>query len=184
MIVVNLRGNSGSGKTYTARAFMKLCQPRLSTILYHQDDQLLSYKKQKWVVLGRYSLVCGGADTIKTQTEIVNRIEMYANQNWNVFLEGLILSTIYGTVGAYSERFGDRWVFAYIQPPIEVLLERIRARRKAAGNVKSLNEINTRNRVATIARNIEIVREHGRRVLLLDWKNPLPALLKIARREG
>ena len=140
--------------------------------------------KRPWAVLGSYSNTCGGVDTIKTQAEIIARVEHYTSLKYNVWLEGLILSTIYGSVGAYSEKFGDRWLFCYLQPPIEECIRRIKARRATAGNLKPLNETNTRNRVATIERNKEIVRDRGRRVIELDWRDPLPALLKIIRKEG
>lgn len=178
-LIINLRGNSGSGKTHTTRAFMAL-----GKVAQVENDQFVTYGKQRWVVLGRYSNACGGCDTIKTQQEIIDRVENYAAQGCNVWLEGLILSTIYGSVGAYSEKFGDRWVFTYLQPPIEECIRRIKARRRAAGNLKPLNETNTRNRVATIERNKQIVREHGRRVVELDWQDPLPALLKIIKKEA
>lgn len=178
-LVINLRGNSGSGKTHTTRAFMAL-----GKVAQVENDQFITYGKQRWVVLGRYGNACGGCDTIKTQQEIIDRVENYTAQGCNVWLEGLILSTIYGSVGAYSEKFDDRWVFAYLQPPIEECIRRIKARRRAAGNTKPLNEDNTRKRVATIARNREIVLSYRRRVVDLDWRNPLPQLLKIIRKEA
>lgn len=185
-LVINIRGNSGSGKTHLTRAFMALGKavPILRPGVDSLQNTLLVYKKKLWFVLGRYGNVCGGCDTIKTQQEIIERIELASRNGWNVWCEGLIMSTIYGTVGEYSEQFGDRWVFAYLQPPIEECIRRIKARRAAAGNTKPLNEANTRRRVATIARNREIVLGHGRRVVDLDWRQPLPALLNIIKKEA
>ncbi len=157
---------------------------KLGKLTASGEDQLLTYRGKQWAVLGRYSNVCGGCDTIKTQQEIIDRVEFWTKRGHNVWLEGLILSTIYGSVGEYSEKFGNRWVFAYLQPPIEECVQRIKARRAAAGNLKPLNETNTRNRVATIERNKQIVREHGRRVVELDWRDPLPAVLKIIMKEA
>ncbi len=185
-LIVNVRGNSGSGKTHLTRAFMKKAQPFpiLRPGIDPVQNSLFNYSGSLWLVLGRYGNVCGGCDTIKTQQEIINRVEAATKNGWNVWCEGLILSTIYGSVGAYSEKFDDRWVFAYLQPPIEECIRRIKARRAAAGNAKPLNELNTRNRVATIERNKQIVLEHGRRVVELDWCNPLPTLLKIIQKEA
>lgn len=183
-LIINVRGNSGSGKTTVTRAFMDKCTVPESWDNSSEPDQTYQYKGQHWVVLGRYGNVCGGCDTIKTQAEIVRRIEFYTGHGANIWLEGLILSTIYGTVGEYSEKYGDRWVFAYLQPPIEECIRRIKARRRAAGNTKPLNELNTRNRVATIERNKQIVLEHNRRVVELDWREPLTQLLRIVKKEG
>lgn len=199
-LIINLRGNSGSGKTFTTRAFME--KGTFHEDWYFpdetpEDEALLggkakgylrgyvgAWQKKPFAILGRYNNVCGGCDTIKTQEQIIWRVEDYVKSGYNIWLEGLILSTIYGSVGEYSEKFGDRWVFAYLQPPIEECIRRIQARRRAAGNLKPLNEDNTRKRVATIERNKQIVLGHGRRVVELDWRDPLPALLKIIRREG
>lgn len=186
-LIINLRGNSGAGKTYWTREFMKQGSFESSkswNATWKNYDTVGDYKGQDWAVLGSYSNTCGGCDTIKTQAEIVERISCYVKDGFNVWLEGLILSTIYGTVGAFSERFEDRWVFAYLQPPIDVLIARIQARRAAAGNLKPLNEANTRARVATIERNKAIVRSHGRRVVELNWEKPLPELLKLVKKEG
>lgn len=185
-LVINLRGNSGSGKTYLTREFMRSCKsfsPSLPGPAL--DDQFFLFGRQKWVVLGRYGNACGGCDTIKTQQEIIDRVECYTNLGFNVWLEGLIMSTIYGTVGAYSEQFGDRWVFAYLFPPIETCIQRIKARRKKVGNLKPLNEVNTRNREATIVRNHEkVVNEFHRRAIILPLHNSLEPILKIIRKEG
>lgn len=181
-LIVNLRGNSGSGKTHTTREFFKKC--KLFRAINDGKDCEMVFGKQSWVVLGKYTNVCGGVDTIKTQQEIIDRVKFYTDRKYNVWCEGLIMSTIYGTVGAYSEQFKDRWIFAILQPPLEILLSRIKVRRKEAGNFKPLNEENTRKRVATIARNVEILKEHNRRVVILNWNSPLSELLKIIKKEG
>ena len=179
-LIINLRGNSGSGKTYTTRAFMKKCK-----LVFSGEDQLLTYGGQCWVVLGCYANACGGCDTIKTQQDIIDRVEHYTKKlRANVWCEGLIMSTIYGAVGAYSEQFGDRWIFAYLMPPIDVCIERIYARRAAAGNTKPLNENNTRNRVHSIESSRLRCIDNGRRVVDLDWHNPLPQILKIIKKEA
>lgn len=183
-LIINPRGNSGSGKTYLTRLFMAECKPVKILGTFHEDDQFFRYQGKTWAVLGRYGNVCGGCDTIKTQVEIVRRVTMYADQNMNVWLEGLIMSTIYGTVGEFSERFGNRWVFAYLDTPLSVCLKRIYARRKAAKNDKPFNENNTRNRDATILRNREIALIHERRVIDLPYRDPLSPLLKLIRKEG
>lgn len=179
-IIINVRGNSGSGKTFLTREFIKLATYVNGT----EPDQTFIYQKKEWAVLGKYGNVCGGCDTIKTQQEIIDRVENYATQGINVWLEGLILSTLYGSVGAYSEKFGDRWIFAYLMTPLDVCLRRIYERRKEAGNTKPLNETNTRNRVRAIEGSRLRCIDEGRRVVDLDWHKPLPRLLTIIRKEA
>lgn len=179
-LIINIRGNSGSGKTYLTRQFMKKCNRQAT----HNSDNLMYFENSPWVVLGRYTNVCGGCDTIKTQQEIVDRVKFYTDRKYNVWLEGLILSTIYGTVGEFSEQFGNRWLFAYLDTPLDVCLKRVKARRIAAGNTKPLNEFNTRNRDATILRNYQIVESHQRRTIVLPHQDALKPLLKIIRKEA
>jgi hypothetical protein len=186
-LVINIRGNSGSGKTHLTREFMKKFRVNVPAInCYERIEGYVTQQRTAplWAVIGKYENACGGCDTIKTQLEVVRRVEFFTGMGYNVWLEGLIMSTIYGTVGAYSEKFGDRWVFAYLDTPENICFQRIRERRRLAGNTKPLNEKNTANRFATIVRNREIVESHGRRTLLLDYRNPLPTLLKIIKKEG
>lgn len=185
-LVINIRGNSGSGKTTLARAFMRLGH-NLET---HQiagannGDTVFKLGNQAWAVIGKYDNVCGGTDTIKTQQQIIDRVEFYVMRKYRIWFEGLIVSTIYGAIGAYSEKFKDRWIFAYLDTPLNVCLERVLQRRAAAGNTKPFNDTNTRNRAATIARNREIVLSKGRRVVDLPYQNALAPLLEIIRKEG
>jgi hypothetical protein len=179
-LIINVRGNSGSGKTHLTREFMKLA----SYVNNTEPDVTFIHNKKEWAVLGRYGNVCGGCDTIKTQREIANRVAQYTKDGINVWLEGLILSTIYGTVGEFSEQFSDHWVFAYLDTPPYICYERILKRRAEAGNTKPFNQKNTSARFSTIVRNREIVEAHGRRVITLPWAAPLPPLLKIIRKEA
>lgn len=180
-LIINVRGNSGSGKTYLTRQFMATGKIHSAP---EEPDVFMYWKDTRWYILGRYTNTCGGCDTIKTQVEIIERVQRYTKMGANVWLEGLIMSTIYGTVGGYSERFGDRWVFAYLQPPIDVCLSRIYQRREEAGNTKPLNEANTRARVHSIESSRLKCIDRGRRVVDLDWHKPLPQLLKIIRKEA
>ena len=180
-LVINIRGNSGSGKTHLTREFTALCKRQSPE---DAQDQLLLYSKQKWVVLGRYNVVSGGCDRINTQQEIIARCEQYAAEGRNLWLEGLLLSTIYGSVGDYSERYGDRWVFAYLDTPLETCIKRIKQRRTELKIEKPLNESNTRQRAGAIARNAEIARSHGRRVITLPAEAALTPLLKIIKAEA
>ena len=184
-LVINIRGNSGSGKTHLTREFMALCRPVFSyPIARVQEDQLLLYGKQKWAVLGRYTAACGGCDGIHSQQEIINRVERYTAQGMNVWLEGLLVGSIYGAVGAYSERFGDRWVFAYLDTPFELCIARIKARRAAKGTAAPLNEQRTARRVRELEHNRATVQRKGRRVLTLPHDAALGPLLKIIKKEA
>lgn len=178
-LIINVRGNSGSGKTFLTREFMSYADEFTSG-----DDQLLIYKKRRWAVLGSYSNVCGGCDTIRTQQEIINRIQFCVLHGYNVWLEGLLISGMYGSLGRFSEQFGDRWVFAFLDTPLNKCLKRVKSRRVSAGNHKPFNPANTVNRHVTIIRTRQRLLEMKRRVIDLPHGDPLTPLLEIILKEG
>jgi hypothetical protein len=104
--------------------------------------------KKSLYVLGLYNSQCGGCDTL-TAGQQISLIHHYASQG-HVFYEGLLGSEYYGRLGEASEPYGNRHVFAFLDTPIELCIERVKARRLAKGNAKPLNEENTRNRVRKI----------------------------------
>lgn len=179
-MIINVRGNSGSGKSTLTRNFMELCTRRDR----HDENQIMYYKDFPWAVLGRYETPCGGCDTIKTQAEIVSRINFFVQRKYNVWLEGLLISGMYGTLGQFSERFEDRWVFAFLDTPLEVCLRRVQQRRNRAGNSKPFNPTNTVNRHAVIERTRERLLEMQRRVIMLPYHRPLEPLLKLIKEEA
>jgi ABC-type dipeptide/oligopeptide/nickel transport system ATPase component len=187
-LIINIRGNSGSGKTHLMRQIMK--QLRIKEPMWFGDAKvkrphaMVDKLKGKYCVIGSYDNACGGCDTIKTQAEVVSRVQMAAALGFKViFLEGLIMSTIYGTVGEYSEQFGDRWVFAYLDTPIEACIHRVKARRIKAGKAPEFNETNTRNRVNSLTSSRQKCLERGRLVLDLPHKTALQTIMEFIRKE-
>ena len=185
-LIVNVRGTSGSGKTHLTREFMRQGSTDAVTV----DGKVIGYiccrgksvNERMWFVVGSYENVCGGCDTIKTQQQIIDRVAWAISRDYNVWLEGLILSTIYGLVGAYSEEYADRWVFAYLNTPVDVCVERVIERRRVAGNIKPFDKENTVKRHATIRRNQAIVEEKGREAVTIDYLRPLASINNIIRK--
>lgn len=198
MLIINPRGNNGSGKSTLTREFMKKLndlQPVFAgkKIAYYVgrlgSSSEAAFKEVKrvssWRVLGSYETQCGGCDGISPMTKIIDMVETARRSGDNVWLEGILLSDNYGAVGAYSERYANRWVFAYLNTPVDVCLKRILARRKKAGNAKPFDPERTLfPRQFAIERSRGKVLSLGRRVVDLNYRDPLPELLKIARKEG
>lgn len=154
-MIIKIHGTSGSGKTTTVRNLMarsvispthiwdvngrrpeayECCLPGVPTPVY---------------VLGPYTAVCGGMDSISDDDEKIRLLNHYAGLG-HVVYEGLLASEYYGRLGGTSEKWGDDHIFAFLDTPIEVCIERVKARRLARGNTKPLDEANTRNRVKKI----------------------------------
>ena len=178
-LIINVRGTSGSGKTHLTREFMKSRHPNIVT---DNAGKVYGYSCNGWFVVGSYENVCGGCDTIKTQQQIIDRVAWGVSMGYHVWLEGLILSTIYGLVGAYSEEYAERWVFAYLNTPVDVCVERVIERRRVAGNIKPFDKENTVKRHATIRRNQAIVEEKGREAVTIDYLRPLASINNIIRK--
>ena len=153
--IIKLHGTSGSGKTTVARGLMEgmVVEP----ILHPANRKHMAYKVNRpemttpLFILGPYTAICGGLDSLSNVEDHIALLQEYA-EHGHVFYEGLLGSEYYGRIGAVSEQWGDNHIFAFLDTPIETCIERIKARRLARGNIKPLNEANTRGRIAKIER--------------------------------
>jgi hypothetical protein len=138
--IINIRGCNGSGKTTIVRRFLE----RLPAVpLGPRADRPLGYAvtASAWgiaapvYVVGSYQNACGGTDGIKTQEEIVDRVRR-AHACGHVLVEGLLMSKSSdgGTCAPALRELGA--VFAFLDTPWQVCLQRVLARRAEAGNTK------------------------------------------------
>lgn len=138
--IVNIRGCNGSGKTTIVRRFLDRLPRRA---LGSDERRPLGYEvdARGWgiarpvFVVGSYENTCGGTDGIKTQEEIAERT-VKAHAYGHVLVEGLLMSksSAGGHVAPILKEHGA--IFAFLNTPWEVCLERVLARRLEAGNTK------------------------------------------------
>lgn len=134
MTVVNVRGTSGSGKTTIVRGIMAMgtvtpLDANKKPEGYRVDVPSLS--KPVYVV-GPYTTACGGCDAVPTQDEICRRIRAYAPLG-HVLVEGLLMSHTFGRYAALDRELdaqGNHFIWAFLDTPLEVCLDRVRARRE------------------------------------------------------
>ena len=145
--VIKLGGCNGSGKTSVAKALIKLTKgaPIETKLLSGKrtDVHVGLYNGTPVHVLGRYENACGGMDTISDKYdrfELVRKAVLGDNRYTNgliVFFEGLITGKTYGALGELSEqhykRKAGRWLYAFMDTPFDVCVERVGQRRAAAG---------------------------------------------------
>jgi len=181
MTIIKLHGTSGAGKSTIAWKFLKDYPnvARTSEVgKIEAYDVRVPEFAQPLYILGRYTTQCGGCDTLSADQQI-DLLHQYAPEG-NVLYEGLLASEYYGRLGEASERYGKDHIFAFLDTPIELCIERIKARRLAAGNEKPLNEDNTRGRIKKIeALKRKLVSIYGRQVVTvphLDAFNFVKAL--------
>lgn len=142
--VIKLGGCNGSGKTSVARAIMSYVSgdgmkggwysgAKKNPNFYHTK-----YSNVEIVVLGNYDNACGGMDTISDKEERLRLLRHLCKPGRVVFYEGLITGKTYGAMGELSEqhvRSGKgRWLYAFMDTPFDVCVERVMQRRAEAGN--------------------------------------------------
>jgi thymidylate kinase len=184
MTIVSIRGTHGSGKSTVVRKILEKygaveivdsTKPK-KPLGY---DVLLSNKEILFVV-GSYRTPCGGCDAIQPYAEIWPRIESAADSGKHVLFEGALVSSSYGNIGRSSEKYGDQMVFAFLDTPLEVCLERIQQRRLARGDSRPLDETSTTHKFNAIQKSeVKIQQEFGRKVVQLDYSKPVTQVLKL-----
>lgn len=148
-MIINIRGTSGSGKTYMVRAFMEKYGPD-SVILLDSGKtaaHCVYYRMLPVFFLGSYKNICGGTDSIPTQDLICSLVRHFS-QFGHVVFEGLILSHLYARyVALYNEMVGynEKMVIAYMDTPLDLCIERVKQRRLEKGNTRELDPKNTIN---------------------------------------
>lgn len=153
-MIIQVRGTSGSGKTYVMRRIMDCVGDWQAEYVPGRKRPLLyqTLEGSEWgklVVIGSYEAVCGGGDTIGSARAIFDLIQDVEQRlNPDVILcEGLLLSED----TKWSSQLQDLKVY-YLSTPLERCLAQIQQRRLATGNEKELNPANTTNRVNVIER--------------------------------
>lgn len=152
-MIINIRGTSGSGKSYVVYRLMEHfghhpVLGRSGKIEVHRlGTQPPTY------AIGKYTTACGGCDTVRTDgnsaDEIVARLHRYRTRG-NVIFEGLLVSNVIGRWVELAQAVPDfRWVF--LNTSKEECVARITARRAAVGNEKPLNPKNTLDKHKTSA---------------------------------
>lgn len=185
--VVNIRGCNGSGKTTIVRRFLDRLP---STPLGGKPGKPAGYyvDAMPWglalpvYVVGSYENACGGTDGIKTQDEIVDRVRR-AHACGHALVEGLLMSKSSDggvTAPALRELGG---IFAFLDTPWEVCLERVLVRRAAAGNDKPFDPDKTmRSAYEQCHRSAELLTAAGGYdVRWLPWQDPVTRVVEWLR---
>ena len=167
-MILDIRGTSGSGKSTVARGLMAMypnitplgpevekkpegyeCRPDRQGLAPH--DSPLADMPNLYVV-GSYKNTCGGCDGIKTQEEACERVRRYAAQG-DVVFEGLLISHIFERYHKLDKELeaahGQHTIWAFLDTPLEVCLERVRVRRetRATAKGKVASELDPKNTV-------------------------------------
>src|SRR5262245_48356036 len=139
-MLINLRGTSGSGKSTVVRNLMAQtgCKPIYGALGLRLPEAYQLKLPQPVYVLGPYTTACGGGcDQVQPFALIPEMIERYAKRGCVIF-EGLLMSTFFGEVGRLLMETGDSAVM-FLDTPLRICIDRVKARRRAAGNFRPFN---------------------------------------------
>jgi hypothetical protein len=143
-VVINLRGTGGSGKSSAVYHLMKKFGVRSNI---KNNGRIVGHRlNQDIMIVGKYETNCGGCDQIKTQDDICKRVSKFAEKGSIVVFEGLLISGLYSRYLDLSRKLvnaGHRFIWAFLDTPLETCIRRTIARRKSVGNVKPFNPANT-----------------------------------------
>lgn len=189
-IIINLRGANGSGKSTVVREIMG--ETREVTLHSYEYTTALGLSSQKqvvgnvdghwWCSVGPYRTDCGGCDGIRTQDLICEAVRSAARKYRVVFFEGVIVSTIFKRYLDLDRELsgqGHRFIWAYLDTPLDVCLERIQLRNKG----KAINEKLVADKIKSITRTkIKARYDFQRKVIVLPYSTA-GLTLKIAVNE-
>ena len=134
-------------------------------------------------VVGSYHNDCGGCDGIKTQDEVCRRVLEYAKASQHVLFEGVIVGTIVGRYLNLSTQIekltGERMVWAFMDTPYELCLERVNRR----NNGKAIKEGLMRSKYDLMVRMASKVGQEGERVEFVPHRQAVARLLDLMRLE-
>jgi adenylate kinase family enzyme len=178
--IIKIHGCSGAGKTTAVRELLEYPRDVIFVSSKIEAYQVWPPGKKFTHVLGSYANTCGGMDTVSDAGKVIALVDKYAPLG-NVVFEGLLQSTYYGKMGAASVPYGDKYIYAFLDTPIELCLERVVARRAASGRNNKFNPELTRIKHDTIrALQIKLHLQGLHRVVTLKHDQPLtPQLMEL-----
>lgn len=185
-VILRVAGTFGSGKTTAMRQFLNgypsetlMSKGRIAG--YRVDLQGVGIKAPAFVV-GKYDNTCGGTDAIKTQAEIAEKI-LKAHPLGHVLYEGALVSAS-GLAGQVTQAIHATGcdVYAFLDTPVELCVERVKGRRLAAGNEKEFDPKNLIDKFESVVNCYRNLRKEGSfDVRLIDHTAPHEPLLNIIR---
>ena len=175
MLIVNIRGCNGAGKSTVPMSMMEL-DPEFEVVKLGVGKNgkpcapaITVFHQLKWVALGTYFNKTGGMDTYGTNAETRQALA-YALENYpeyDIVMEGVIASTIKST---YAELFteleeeGHQVLVMSFVPPLEVCLKRIQQRNGG----KPIKEDLVESKWRSVNSGVEYFRNAGLTALRID----------------
>jgi hypothetical protein len=188
--VINLRGTSGSGKSWVVHSLLKK-YPHEVVSTFGPRARPLVYRirtPNKYIIVpGPYDTPCGGCDAISNYVEVLPPFMHQCADSLRpedvILFEGLLISTGYGVMGVTLSELrekGHRTVFALLDTPLSVCLERIKTRRAARGVTKPLDPENTEFKWTTARKLHDTIQDrYGHECVLVPYRSSFQFMLRL-----
>lgn len=197
--IVNLRGTSGAGKSTVVHTLLSMYQHQVVEHFGVRGNRPLVYElclcspkgtpsehpRPHLYVVGPYKTQCGGCDAITGYQDVLPPLLTKYARKGDILFEGLLISGGYGSVGRAMGRLmttgGHSTVFALLDTPLELCLERVNARRRARGVEEPVNPKNTEQKYkAAHASQRNIAAEnYGHSCVMINHKRPVRDVLAL-----
>jgi hypothetical protein len=144
-MIFSVRGTNGSGKSTAIRKLMDQFRPRpLFGVLGPRSPEAYELRPPAGApiyILGPYVTPTGGADSIQPYELIPQLMRKYAVKG-HVVLEGVLITSSYGSVGAVMEEFkrDAHWIF--LKTTLGQCIANVEKRRGDRGNHEPFNPKN------------------------------------------
>jgi predicted ABC-type ATPase len=186
--VVAIKGTNGSGKSTVVRELIaSLGKQSILRVNGKEAGYGCKYEDGTLFVLGKYkTAACGGLDSSFSYggaaDDLLLCIDKLAPQG-HVVCEGVIAITSYGhdrmtRFADKLKRRGHRMIFAHIDTPAELCVERVKQRRLAAGNTKPFDPAKLLDKYQSILKSQEQLLAAGYDARILPHEEPLQTLLR------
>lgn len=186
--IVAIKGTNGSGKSTVVRQLITHLGKQAVLRVNNKDaGYSCKYNDGAVFVLGKYkSAACGGLDSSFSYSgaadDLLLCIDTLASKG-HVVCEGVIAITSYGfgrvTRFADKQRHeGHRMIFARIDTPAELCVERVHQRRLEAGNTKSFNPDGLLYKYESVLKSQEKLKQAGYDTRTLPHEESVQTLLR------
>ena len=174
MTIIKILGPSGAGKTSAVRElFVEADKWEKAGGSPKKPDayalRFAAYPSKNVYVIGSYESNCGGVDTIDSSQKVMDLVDTYSALGDHVIFEGLLQSTYYGKMGEWSQKYGQNFIYAWLNTPLEVCMARLQKRREENGTKRPLNIPQAEAKWASVYVAFSKARDRGHRCEILQW---------------
>ena len=185
--IVAIKGTNGSGKSTVVRALIAHLGTAAKLRFNNKEaGYRCRYGEGALFVLGKYKTACGGLDSSFSYggaaDDLLLCIDTLAGKG-HVCCEGVIAITSYShdrmtRFADKLKRKGHRMIFARIDTPAELCVERVKQRRIEAGNPKPFKPDKLLHKYESILKSQEKLKQAGYDDRILPHEEALRALLR------